>query len=164
MTDIESGRSLADFVSIDDCGGFSYGGLLGAGHGCAKSILLHKGNFRSEFQKSFESKDTFTLGVCNGCQMLSRIAGLIPGTDHWPEFVDNESQRIRNPRLHGPDPRHQHYKPVCLSPRHELQFAPHSSQPQGRQSCVENPGHERSTYDSYQTYRQLLQSHNEVSC
>jgi phosphoribosylformylglycinamidine synthase len=94
MTDIISGRSIADFVGIAACGGFSYGDVLGAGQGWAKSILMHEDNARPEFQKFFERKDTFALGVCNGCQMLSRIAELIPGTGHWPLFVDNESQQF----------------------------------------------------------------------
>lgn len=94
MTDIIGGRSLADFVGIAACGGFSYGDVLGAGQGWAKSILMHEENARPEFQKFFERKDTFALGVCNGCQMLSRIAELIPGTEHWPLFVDNESQQF----------------------------------------------------------------------
>jgi phosphoribosylformylglycinamidine synthase len=94
MTDILSGRSLADFVGIAACGGFSYGDVLGAGQGWAKSILTPEKNARLEFQKFFERKDTFALGVCNGCQMLSKIAELIPGTDHWPQFVDNESRQF----------------------------------------------------------------------
>jgi phosphoribosylformylglycinamidine synthase len=94
MTDIIAGRSLADFVGIAACGGFSYGDVLGAGQGWAKSILMHTENARPEFQKFFERKDTFALGVCNGCQMLSRIAELIPGTEHWPLFVENESQQF----------------------------------------------------------------------
>jgi phosphoribosylformylglycinamidine synthase len=94
MTDIISGRPLAGFVGIAACGGFSYGDVLGAGQGWAKSILMHEGNARLEFQKFFERKDTFALGICNGCQMLSRIAELIPGTEHWPLFVDNESEQF----------------------------------------------------------------------
>jgi phosphoribosylformylglycinamidine synthase len=94
MTDILSGRSLADFVGIAACGGFSYGDVLGAGQGWAKSILTPEKNARLEFKKFFERKDTFTLGVCNGCQMLSKITELIPGTDHWPQFVDNESRQF----------------------------------------------------------------------
>jgi len=94
MSDIIGGRSLEDFVGLACCGGFSYGDVLGAGQGWAKSILMHEENARPEFQKFFERKDTFTLGVCNGCQMLSRLTELIPGTDHWPTFVANESQRF----------------------------------------------------------------------
>ena len=94
MTDIISGQSLADFVGIAACGGFSYGDVLGAGRGWALSILMNEENARPEFQKFFERKDTFALGVCNGCQMLSRIAELIPGTDRWPLFVGNESEQF----------------------------------------------------------------------
>lgn len=94
MTDIIAGRSLADFVGIAACGGFSYGDVLGAGQGWAKSILMHEENARPEFQRFFERKDTFALGVCNGCQMLSRLAELIPGTTHWPLFVENASQQF----------------------------------------------------------------------
>ncbi len=94
MTDIIGGRPLADFVGIAACGGFSCGDVLGAGQGWAKSIFMHEENARPEFQKFFERKDTFALSVCNGCQMLSRIAELIPGTEHWPLFVENESQQF----------------------------------------------------------------------
>jgi phosphoribosylformylglycinamidine synthase len=94
MTDIISGQSLADFVGMTACSGFSYGDVLGAGRGWALSILMNEENARPEFQKFFERKDTFALGVCNGCQMLSRIAELIPGTDCWPLFVGNESEQF----------------------------------------------------------------------
>ncbi|KAI4868305.1 phosphoribosylformylglycinamidin [Hypoxylon rubiginosum] len=93
MTDIISGRSLADFVGLAACGGFSYGDVLGAGQGWAKSILMHE-NARKEFEQFFKRPDTFALGVCNGCQMLSRIKELIPGTEHWPLFVENASQQF----------------------------------------------------------------------
>ncbi|KAI1391215.1 phosphoribosylformylglycinamidin [Hypoxylon trugodes] len=93
MTDIISGRSLADFVGLAACGGFSYGDVLGAGQGWAKSILMHE-NARKEFEVFFRRPDTFTLGVCNGCQMLSRLKELIPGAEHWPTFVENTSQQF----------------------------------------------------------------------
>lgn len=93
MTDIISGRSLSDFVGLAACGGFSYGDVLGAGQGWAKSILMHE-NARKEFESFFKRQDTFALGVCNGCQMLSRIRELIPGTEHWPIFVENTSQQF----------------------------------------------------------------------
>ncbi|KAI1647221.1 phosphoribosylformylglycinamidin [Daldinia loculata] len=93
MTDIISGRSLADFVGLAACGGFSYGDVLGAGQGWAKSILMHD-NSRREFEEFFKRPDTFALGVCNGCQMLSRIKELIPGTEHWPIFEENTSQQF----------------------------------------------------------------------
>ena len=95
MSDIIKGRlSLATFVGIAACGGFSYGDVLGAGQGWAKSILMHEDIARPEFKKFFERPDTFALGVCNGCQMLTRIAELIPGTSHWPMFLENQSQQF----------------------------------------------------------------------
>ncbi|PQE28081.1 phosphoribosylformylglycinamidine synthase protein [Rutstroemia sp. NJR-2017a WRK4] len=95
MTDIISGHySLANFVGIAACGGFSYGDVLGAGQGWAKSILMHEQKARPEFQNFFARPDTFALGVCNGCQMLTRIAELIPGTSHWPLFLENQSQQF----------------------------------------------------------------------
>ncbi len=94
MSDIISGRTLNDFVGIAACGGFSYGDVLGAGQGWAKSILMHEENARPTFKAFFERKDTFALGVCNGCQMLTRIAELIPGSEGWPIFTDNESQQF----------------------------------------------------------------------
>jgi phosphoribosylformylglycinamidine synthase len=94
MTDIIDGRTLADFVGIAACGGFSYGDVLGAGQGWAKSILMHEENARPEFQRFFARPDTFALGVCNGCQMFTRIAELIPGTNHWPLFLENKSQQF----------------------------------------------------------------------
>lgn len=95
MSDIIKGRlSLATFVGIAACGGFSYGDVLGAGQGWAKSILMHEDIARPEFKKFFERPDTFALGVCNGCQMLTRIAELIPGTSHWPLFLENKSQQF----------------------------------------------------------------------
>jgi phosphoribosylformylglycinamidine synthase len=93
LSDILSGRSLAEFVGLAACGGFSYGDVLGAGQGWAKSILLHE-NSRREFEAYFKRPDTFTLGVCNGCQMLARVRELIPGTEDWPVFVDNASQQF----------------------------------------------------------------------
>ncbi|EMC93912.1 hypothetical protein BAUCODRAFT_36364 [Baudoinia panamericana UAMH 10762] len=93
MTDILSGRfSLASCVGLAACGGFSYGDVLGAGQGWAKSVLLHEGA-RNEFKAFFERKDTFTLGVCNGCQFLSRLTELIPGAESWPTFERNISEQ-----------------------------------------------------------------------
>ena len=93
MSDLLTSRvSLASFVGLAACGGFSYGDVLGAGQGWAKSVLLHDG-CRREFQTFFERKDTFTLGVCNGCQFLSRLKSIIPGADHWPSFERNESEQ-----------------------------------------------------------------------
>ncbi|KAK1780074.1 CobB/CobQ-like glutamine amidotransferase domain-containing protein [Copromyces sp. CBS 386.78] len=93
MTDIINGRSLADFVGLAACGGFSYGDVLGAGQGWAKSILLHE-KARAELEAFFNRKDTFSLGVCNGCQMLSRLRSLIPGAEHFPTFVQNASAQF----------------------------------------------------------------------
>lgn len=93
MTDIISERvSLAGFVGVAACGGFSYGDVLGAGQGWAKSVLLHP-NTRKEFQTFFERPDTFALGVCNGCQFLSKLKELIPGADMWPSFERNASEQ-----------------------------------------------------------------------
>lgn len=93
MTDILNGRSLSDFVGLAACGGFSYGDVLGAGQGWAKSILLHE-KARRELSEFFQRKDTFALGVCNGCQMLSRLRDLIPGAEDFPAFVGNASSQF----------------------------------------------------------------------
>lgn len=94
MTDIiDRGLSLDGFVGIAACGGFSYGDVLGAGAGWAKSVLLHQGA-RREFERFFNNRaDTFALGVCNGCQFLSRLKELINGTEHWPVFERNASEQ-----------------------------------------------------------------------
>ncbi len=94
MSDILSGRTdLADFNGLVACGGFSYGDVLGAGEGWAKSILFNA-NAREMFKTFFERETTFTLGVCNGCQMLSNLKDIIPGAQHWPHFVQNKSERF----------------------------------------------------------------------
>ena len=94
MSDILSGRTdLANFNGLVACGGFSYGDVLGAGEGWAKSILFNA-NARAMFKAFFEREDTFTLGVCNGCQMLSNLKDIIPGSEHWPHFVQNKSERF----------------------------------------------------------------------
>ena len=94
MSDILSGRvDLADFRGLVACGGFSYGDVLGAGEGWAKSILFNE-QARQAFSDFFARPDTFTLGVCNGCQMLSNLRELIPGSDHWPRFVRNRSEQF----------------------------------------------------------------------
>jgi phosphoribosylformylglycinamidine synthase len=94
MSDILAGRvSLAGFRGLAACGGFSYGDVLGAGEGWAKSILFH-GKVREDFQKFFERADTFTLGVCNGCQMMANLRELIPGAGQWPRFVRNRSEQF----------------------------------------------------------------------
>jgi len=93
LNDIIKGRfNLDDFVGLAACGGFSYGDVLGAGEGWAKSILFNK-ELRSKFSKFFERPDTFSLGVCNGCQMLAALKELIPGADGWPTFLKNASEQ-----------------------------------------------------------------------
>ena len=94
MTDVHAGRrSLSDFRGVVACGGFSYGDVLGAGEGWAKSILFNA-RARDDFAAFFARRDTFSLGVCNGCQMMSNLAELIPGTTHWPHFVRNRSEQF----------------------------------------------------------------------
>jgi phosphoribosylformylglycinamidine synthase len=93
MTDILSGRvRLGRFHGLVACGGFSYGDVLGAGEGWAKSILFNA-RAREEFAGFFARETTFTLGVCNGCQMLSALKELIPGAAAWPRFVRNRSEQ-----------------------------------------------------------------------
>jgi phosphoribosylformylglycinamidine synthase len=75
------------------CGGFSYGDVLGAGEGWAKSILFHEA-VREEFRRFFARSDVFALGICNGCQMFAALRSLIPGTAHWPRFVRNRSEQF----------------------------------------------------------------------
>jgi len=94
MTDIISGRvSLAEFTGLVACGGFSYGDVLGAGGGWAKSILFNP-KARDEFAAFFARPDTFGLGVCNGCQMMSGLKDIIPGAEHWPQFKRNLSEQF----------------------------------------------------------------------
>ncbi|MDB9869168.1 phosphoribosylformylglycinamidine synthase [Oceanospirillaceae bacterium] len=94
MSDILEGRrALSEFKGIIACGGFSYGDVLGAGEGWAKSILFNP-LARQEFSQFFQREDSFALGVCNGCQMLSNLHELIPGSDHWPHFVRNQSEQF----------------------------------------------------------------------
>lgn len=92
MTDLLEGRvHLDDFVGIAACGGFSYGDVLGAGAGWAKSVLYHEG-IRAQFVKFFQERDdTFAFGACNGCQFLSRLKDIIPGCENWPSFERNMS-------------------------------------------------------------------------
>jgi phosphoribosylformylglycinamidine synthase len=93
MSDIIAGRkSLSDFVGLAACGGFSYGDVLGAGEGWAKSILFNA-KARAEFETFFRRSDTFALGVCNGCQMMSNLREIIPGAEHWPKFLRNQSEQ-----------------------------------------------------------------------
>lgn len=94
MTDLIAGRkNLQAFHGLVAVGGFSYGDVLGAGGGWAKSILYHP-ELAVQFKTYFERDNTFTLGLCNGCQMLPYLKKLIPGADHWPYFVQNESEQF----------------------------------------------------------------------
>ena len=94
MTDIINGHvSLANFTGLVACGGFSYGDVLGAGGGWAKSILFNA-RAREEFAAFFARPDTFGLGVCNGCQMMSGLKEIIPGAEHWPQFKRNLSEQF----------------------------------------------------------------------
>lgn len=94
MSDLMAGRvHLADFKMLAACGGFSYGDVLGAGEGWAKSILFHPA-LRDQFAAFFADPDTLTLGVCNGCQMVSNLAEIIPGAEAWPKFKRNLSEQF----------------------------------------------------------------------
>lgn len=94
MSDVIAGRvSLKDFAGLVACGGFSYGDVLGAGEGWAKSILFNS-RARDEFSAFFSRQDAFALGVCNGCQMMSNLHSIIPGSEHWPHFVRNKSEQF----------------------------------------------------------------------
>ena len=96
MTDLLSGRrSLREFKGLVACGGFSYGDVLGAGEGWAKSILFHPA-IREEFQAFFARLDSFALGICNGCQMFAALKSIVPGTEHWPRFVSNKSEQYES--------------------------------------------------------------------
>ena len=93
MSDIIDGRiSLIDFKGFAACGGFSYGDVLGAGEGWAKSILFNQ-RARDEFETFFKRDDSFALGVCNGCQMMSNLHAIIPGAENWPHFERNKSEQ-----------------------------------------------------------------------
>lgn len=94
MSDILEGRvALDEFKGLVACGGFSYGDVLGAGGGWAKSVLFNE-RARDQFEAFFTRDDSFSLGVCNGCQMLSQLKSLIPGAENWPSFMRNESEQF----------------------------------------------------------------------
>ncbi|MBK1619763.1 phosphoribosylformylglycinamidine synthase [Lamprobacter modestohalophilus] len=94
MSDLLEGRlGLDGFQGLAACGGFSYGDVLGAGEGWAKTILFNP-RAREQFEAFFARADSFALGVCNGCQMLANLRELIPGTEHWPHFVRNRSEQF----------------------------------------------------------------------
>ena len=90
---IDGELTLEKFYGLAACGGFSYGDVLGGGGGWAKTILYHE-KLSAMFRAFFQRADTFALGVCNGCQMLSQLRELIPGADNWPTFVRNMSERF----------------------------------------------------------------------
>jgi len=94
MSDLQAGRQrLEDFHGLAACGGFSYGDVLGAGQGWAKSILFNP-QLRADFEAFFGREDTFALGVCNGCQMMANLREIIPGAAHWPTFHRNRSEQF----------------------------------------------------------------------
>ncbi|MCP8897805.1 phosphoribosylformylglycinamidine synthase [Gilvimarinus xylanilyticus] len=94
MSDLLAGRvGLETFKGLVACGGFSYGDVLGAGEGWAKTVLFNQ-QVRDQFEGFFNRADTFSLGVCNGCQMMSNLKDLIPGAAHWPRFVRNLSEQF----------------------------------------------------------------------
>ena len=94
MTDLLTGRSnLKDFAGLAACGGFSYGDVLGAGGGWATTILRNP-QMVDMFSAFFNRADTFALGICNGCQMMSHLRNIIPGASHWPQFVRNISEQF----------------------------------------------------------------------
>jgi phosphoribosylformylglycinamidine synthase len=93
MSDLIAGRAnLADFTGFVACGGFSYGDVLGAGEGWAKTVLFNAA-MAEQFAAFFNRTDTFALGVCNGCQMMSNLAPIIPGAGAWPKFTRNQSEQ-----------------------------------------------------------------------
>ena len=101
MSDIAAGRrSLAEFKGIVAGGGFSYGDVLGAGEGWAKSILFNP-RVRDQFAAFFARPDAFALGVCNGCQMMSNLREMVPGAAHWPHFVRNASEQFEARFVHA---------------------------------------------------------------
>ena len=94
MSDLIAGRAnLADVKGLIAVGGFSYGDVLGAGEGWSKTILFNE-QLSSQFQTFFQRHDTFALGICNGCQMMSSLKSIIPGADHWPKFTRNRSEQF----------------------------------------------------------------------
>jgi phosphoribosylformylglycinamidine synthase len=93
MSDLlNSKMNLADYKGLIACGGFSYGDVLGAGEGWAKTILFNQ-SLRDQFSSFFQRQDSFALGVCNGCQMMSNLAEIIPGAQAWPKFTRNQSEQ-----------------------------------------------------------------------
>jgi phosphoribosylformylglycinamidine synthase len=94
MSDLLAGRvRLLEFAGLAACGGFSFGDVLGAGQGWAKSILFHAG-LKQQFSEFFADPERFALGICNGCQMMSGLKEIIPGADDWPSFLRNRSEQF----------------------------------------------------------------------
>jgi len=94
MSDLQAGRARLDqFTGFVACGGFSYGDTLGAGEGWARSILFNPA-LTEQFAVFFQRKDTFALGVCNGCQMMASLSPIIPGAQAWPKFTRNKSEQF----------------------------------------------------------------------
>jgi phosphoribosylformylglycinamidine synthase len=94
MSDLLTGReTLRNYQGLVACGGFSFGDVLGAGGGWARSVLYQPA-LREQFAEFFARSETFSLGVCNGCQMMAQLSGLIPGADHWPRFLRNRSEQF----------------------------------------------------------------------
>jgi phosphoribosylformylglycinamidine synthase len=94
MTDLQSGRARLDqFIAFVACGGFSYGDTLGAGEGWARSVLFNP-LLADQFAAFFSRKETFALGVCNGCQMMAALSPIIPGANEWPKFTRNRSEQF----------------------------------------------------------------------
>jgi phosphoribosylformylglycinamidine (FGAM) synthase-like amidotransferase family enzyme len=94
MSDLIADRvSLNDFRGLIAVGGFSYGDVLGAGEGWSKTILFNS-KLSDQFSAFFHSPDTFALGICNGCQMMSSLKSIIPGAQHWPKFTRNQSEQF----------------------------------------------------------------------
>ena len=94
MSDLQAGRARLDqFIGFVACGGFSYGDTLGAGEGWARSILFNPA-LAEQFAAFFARRDSFALGVCNGCQMLAALAPMIPGAEAWPRFMRNRSEQF----------------------------------------------------------------------
>ena len=96
MSDLKAGRQHLDaFQGLAACGGFSFGDVLGAGQGWAKSILFEP-RMREQFEAFFSREEIFALGVCNGCQMMASLKELIPGAEHWPDFSANKSGQFES--------------------------------------------------------------------
>ncbi|KAI9818248.1 MAG: hypothetical protein M1832_004464 [Thelocarpon impressellum] len=140
MTDLLSGRvDLDDFKGIAACGGFAFGDVLSAGQGWAMSVLQNP-NLRLVFKKFFERGDTFTLGVCNGCQFLSKVKELIPGTRGWPSWDKNQSEqyesRLCMVEVIDPPPQEGHARSVFMHGMHGSRLPIAVAHAEGRASAA----------------------------